>query len=102
MEEVIKGASVPEATSTVDGVVWLYWQNFSQVCETQNKNVSSRAPISSAYEMDGSFELSEPINLSFPDEAFETNQQLHYATNANPIRLPDAAAKTAYEACAGR
>jgi hypothetical protein len=40
--------------------------------------------------------------VSFLREAFETDSRLHYPTNANPVRLPDAAAKTALDACFGR
>lgn len=102
LEEVVGEASVPEATQTVDGTVWVYWQDFDAVCEQSDMKVSSRAPISGAYEMEGSYELSEPVQVSFPDEDFETNKNIHYATNANPVMLPDVDAQEAYEACAAK
>lgn len=39
------------------------------------------------------------MTVTFAGEAFETNTQLHYPTNANPVRLPDTAAKSSLEAC---
>lgn len=100
LEKVVSQASVPEAFTTVDGTVWLYWQDFSDTCAADDLNIASFAPISAAYEQEGSYELSEPITVSFPDEDFETDHSIHYATNANPVTLPDAAAVEALEACA--
>ena len=41
----------------------------------------------------------EPRDAGLPREAFETNRNLHYPTNANPILLPDPSAATALNAC---
>lgn len=98
LEEVVQQASVPEAT-TVDGTVWLYWQDFSDVCTAQDTKLGAIAPISAAYELAGTFALSDKQTVSFPDEEFETNKQMHYATNANPVALPDSAAVAAFAAC---
>lgn len=44
--------------------------------------------------------MSDPLTVSFPDEEFEDeSSKLHYATNANPVLLPDEEAVAAYEAC---
>jgi hypothetical protein len=98
LEKVVTQASVPEATTTADGTVWLYWQNFNLTCDSEDMRMGATAPISGAYEQAGTYELSEPVDVSFPDEAFQTDSQLHYATNANPVVL-DAEAMAAYEAC---
>ena len=45
--------------------------------------------------------MSTGVDVVFYGEAFETNTSLHYPTNANPIALPDAAAKSALDACMG-
>lgn len=99
LEKVIERASVPEATTMPDGTVWLYWQDFSDTCDAQDKNVAARAPISSAYEQPGSYELSEPVAVTFTDETFETNTELHYATNGNPVSLPSQQAYEAFLTC---
>jgi hypothetical protein len=99
LAEVVTQASVPEATQTVDGQVWLYWQDFSNACATQDQQLAAIAPISGAYETDQDYTLSQPQQVSFPDEAFETDNSIHYATNGNPVMLPDAAAQAALEAC---
>lgn len=84
-EELLSKVSIPEATS-INGTPWLYWQDFAETCAAQNRWVANRAPIYAAYETaDGG--LSEPIELSFPDENFETNYNLHYSTNGNPVAL---------------
>jgi hypothetical protein len=46
--------------------------------------------------------LGSPTAITFPKEAFETNRNLHYPTNANPILLPDANALAALNACLSR
>lgn len=99
LERVVEQASIPEATTTPDGTVWLYWQDFDDACEVQDQKVASRAPITAAYELPGTHILSEPIHVQFPDEPFETNTSMHYATNGNPVALPDTTALAAYEAC---
>jgi hypothetical protein len=98
LEKVVEQASVPEATTTAEGQVQLYWQDFSNTCETQAQHLGAIAPLSMASELP-SGELSEPVQMSFPDEAFESDSKLHYATNANPVMLPDDAAVAAYQAC---
>ncbi len=99
LEKVVEQASVPEATTTVDGTVWLYWQDFTNTCTAQDLMLGSIAPISAAYELPDSYELSDPVTVSFPDEPFETDDKIHYATNANPVMLPDQAAQDALAAC---
>ncbi len=99
LEKVVSQASVPEATTMPDGSVWLYWQDFSQACAAESEPIAAIAPISAAYEMPDTHTLSEPVMLRFTDEAFETDAEIHYATNANPILLPNDEARTAYEAC---
>ena len=59
------------------------------------------APIRAATETaNGAIGTSMPITI--PVETFEANTNLHYPTNGNPVLLPDAAAKTAFDACFGR
>ncbi len=99
LEKVVTHASVPEATTMPDGTVWVYWQDFSAVCEADDQKLASRAPISGAYEEADTYDLSEPITLEFPDEDFETSSKFHYATNANPVALPNDAAYEKLEAC---
>lgn len=99
LEKVVGEASIPEAVTTVDGTVWLYWQDFSNACEAQDLKVAALAPISGAYELPNTYELSAPQHVSFPDEEFETNSKMHYATNGNPVALPDEEAVAAFEAC---
>ncbi len=99
VEKIVSGASVPEATTMPDGNIWLYYQNFEKVCETEDQHFGSTAPISAVYEQAGTYEFSEPKNASFPDESFEINTQVHYATNANPILLPDEATLEELDAC---
>lgn len=89
LEVVAEQASVPEATQTVDGTVWLYWQDFSDACAAQDQQLANIAPIASAYELDQSYELSSPVRITISDEAFEQDKTLHYATNGNPVMLPD-------------
>jgi hypothetical protein len=101
LQKIVDKASIPEATVGADGKVWLYWQNFAPACAAQNLQLAARAPITGAYENDDG-SLSAPSNVSFSDEKFESDGTLHYATNGNPIRLPDAAAKRALDACFGR
>ncbi|MBI4407674.1 MAG: hypothetical protein HY565_04215 [Candidatus Kerfeldbacteria bacterium] len=99
LELVVEQASVPEATTTPDGNVWLYWQDFSNTCDAGDEKLSAQSPISGAYEQAGSNELSDKVTVSFPDEEFEGDDKLHYATNGNPVTLPDAQAQAALEAC---
>ncbi len=98
-EQVMTQASVPEATQTSDGTVWLYYQDFSSVCESQNLQSASTIPISGIHEVGSTFKMSSPIQIEFLDEEFETNKKIHYATNGNPIFLPNAEAQDAFEAC---
>lgn len=99
LEKVVSQASVPEATQTTAGTVWLYYQDFSDVCSTENLQLSNIAPISGVYEIEQSYQMSSPVRVNFVDEEFETNDSLHYATNGNPVMLPDQAAQDALEAC---
>lgn len=99
VEKVVSEASIPEAVTTVDGTVWLYWQDFSNACAEEDLMMAAVAPISGAYEMPDTYELSTPEQVRFPDEEFETNSKMHYATNGNPVALPDEAAVKAFEAC---
>jgi hypothetical protein len=101
LEKVVDQASVPDAGVDPEGNVRLYWQNFAPACAAQNLQLAARAPITTAAEQ-SNFSLSTPVNTTYPAEAFETNTQLHYPTNGNPVLLPDAAAKTAFDACFGR
>jgi hypothetical protein len=101
LEKMVEQASVPDAGVDPDGNVRLYWQNFAPACAAQNLQLAARAPITGAVEQ-ANGALSTPANVSFPAEAFEANTQLHYPTNGNPVLLPDAAAKTALDACFGR
>lgn len=99
LEKVVSQASIPEATQTVDGTVWLYYQDFSDTCSAQNLQLANVAPISGVYETEQSFQMSSATKVNFVDEEFETNSSLHYATNGNPVMLPDQAAQDALEAC---
>jgi hypothetical protein len=101
LEKVVERASVPDAGVDPDGNVRLYWQNFAPACAAQDLQLAARAPITGAVEQAGGA-FSAPANVAFQGEAFETNTQLHYPTNGNPVLLPDAAAKTALDACFGR
>jgi hypothetical protein len=101
LEKVVERASVPDAGVDSDGNVRLYWQNFAPACDAQNLQLAARAPITGSVEQ-ANATLSTPANVTLQGEAFETNTQLHYATNGNPVLLPDAAAKTAFDACFGR
>jgi hypothetical protein len=98
LEKVITQASVPEAFTATDGKVWLYYVDFAKTCAKGDVNMAAMAPISGAYETAGSHKLSTPKEVSFPDESFQT-QGGHGATNANPIVLPTAAARTALQSC---
>ncbi len=101
LEKMVEPASVPDAGTSSDGTVWLYWQDFAPACAAQNLQLAARAPIRAAAETaSGALGASMPITI--PAETFETNTQLHYPTNGNPVLLPDAAAKIAYDACFGR
>lgn len=99
IEKVVSTASVPEATQTSDGKVWLYWQDFTQAVAANNLGLAARAPISGAYEQAGTNTLTTPIQVVFNDESFENNTSMHYATNGNPICLPDANALTDFHNC---
>ncbi len=99
LEVVVEQASVPEATTMPDGTVRLYWQDFDDACTAQDQIVAGIAPISTAYELDESYELSEPEQVIFPDEPFQTNSKMHYATNGNPVFISDSAAFANFEAC---
>lgn len=105
LDLVAEAASVPDASTMPDGRVQFYWQDFSIACESSDTNLqefqrlASRAPISTVYETGSDYALSEPEIIQFLDEDFETDQGIHYATNANPVLLPDSEALKAYEAC---
>jgi hypothetical protein len=101
LEKVVDQASVPEASTFPDGSVALYWQSFQETCAAQDLNLAARAPIRMAFET-SSGALGTPTAINFPKEAFETNRNLHYPTNANPILLPDANALAALNACLAR
>jgi hypothetical protein len=101
LEKMVEPASVPDAGNSTDGTVWLYWQDFAPACAAQNLQLAARAPIRFATETStGALSASTPITI--PAETFEANTNLHYATNGNPVLLPDTAAKTAFDACFGR
>lgn len=95
-EKVVGESSIPEAITMLDGTVRLYWQDFTDVCKAEDMSLALTAPISTSYEMPGTFKLSEPESVSFPDEEFETNSKIHYATNGNPI---SSAGMVALDAC---
>ena len=98
---VVEQASVPEAASFPDGSVHLYWQDFAPTCQAQDLNRAPRAPISGGTEgADG--RLGSTTAVFFSGETFETDTRMHYPTNGNPVRLPDAAAANAFAACFGR
>ncbi len=99
-EEVVEQASVPEAYVANDGKIWLYHQAFSDVCDAQDQHLATIAPVTGHYEAEETYELSDPIRVEFLDEAFQTNSTIHYATNGNPVSLPDQEAVEALEACA--
>lgn len=101
LEKLVDQASVPEASTFPDGSVALYWQSFQETCAAQDLNVAARAPIRMAFETESGF-LGPVSAIRFPKEAFETNRNLHYPTNANPILLPDANAAAALNACLSR
>ncbi len=98
-ERVVSQASVPEATQTTDGTVWLYYQDFSDTCDADNLQLANISPISGVHETGATYKMSTPVRVNFVDEAFQTNKQMHYATNGNPIFLPDLDAQEALEAC---
>ncbi len=101
LEAVVDKASIPEASVGPGGEVRLYYQDFADTCAAGDLKKAARAPISMMRE-DASGKLSAPEHLSFPDEGFETSMNLHYATNGNPVALPDAAAFAAFEGCLGK
>ncbi len=90
LEKVVEQASVPEAT-TIDGTVWLYWQDFSDACDAEDQAIAVRAPISFSYELPDTHELAEKNSITFSDESFETEESGHYATNGNPIAMNEEA-----------
>jgi hypothetical protein len=99
--KMVDRASVPDAGVAPDGSVWLYWQDFGPACDAQDLQLAARSPIRGAAEIPGgTLATSAPIRI--PAEPFETDTRLHYPTNGNPVLLPDAAAKTAFDACFGR
>lgn len=91
-------ASVPEAFNDKGGAVWLYWQDFSETCTANDQKVAMRAPIRGAKEQ-SDFSLGTSAKVVFSNESFETSVQNHYATNGNPVLLPDAQAISDYTAC---
>ncbi len=101
LEMVVEEGSVPEAYTDVNGVVWLYWQDFSDACAAENEMLASRAPIASAYETGSSYTLSTPERIVLTDEALETDTTMHYATNGNPVALTTTEAQEAFVECIG-
>ena len=101
LEKLVDQASVPEASTFPDGSVALYWQSFQETCAAQDLNLAARAPIRMAFET-STGAPGAPTAITFPKEAFETNRNLHYPTNANPILLPDPNALAALNACLAR
>lgn len=102
LERVVDEASVPEAFTSPDGKVWLYWQDFGPTCLAEDMMLGSRAPFAAAYEDSTSdYDLVEAGTVSIPGEAFETDTMMHYPTNPNPVALPDLAARNALEECLG-
>ncbi len=99
LEKVVSQASVPEASVDADGKVWLYWQDFTNAISANNLMLASIAPISGSYETPGTYEFSSPVQANFLNEAFQTNSSLHYATNANPVYLPDSTAVNSLQSC---
>ena len=99
LEKVVSKASVPEASTAADGKVWLYWQDFTNAVAANNLVLASIAPISGAYETPSTYVLSTPIQTYFNGEPFQTNSSLHYATNGNPIHLPNPAAISDLQSC---
>ncbi len=98
LERVVEKASVPDAMTAPDGTVWLYHQNFEEACAAQDEKLAQRAKIGAGYEKaDGTYVAVGNIQVS--GEEFETNTQIHYPTNGNPVPLPTEAARSAYEAC---
>lgn len=99
LEIVVEQGSIPEAITATDGTVWLYWQDFSNACDAGDLKLANIAPIAGAYEQAGSNDLSDKQTVSFPDEGFESDDKQHYATNGNPVALPDDQAQVDLEAC---
>jgi hypothetical protein len=100
LENVVRQASVPDATTYPDGRVWLYYQNFARACATNDKRLADRAPITGAFELeDGT--LSYGFDVKVSNETFETDTRAHYATNGNPIALRDDETYEALNACMG-
>jgi hypothetical protein len=97
LELVVEQASVPEAYTAPDGKVWVYWQDFSDVCAEEDQKLAAISPISGAYETDDSFTLSAPERVVFSDETFAG----HYPTNANPVALRTGVVREAFAACIG-
>jgi hypothetical protein len=94
-------ASVPDSSVAPDGTPWAYWQNFAEACSAQDINLAGRASILAAPDAPAAG-LGERTNVVFTGEAFETDTRLHYPTNGNPVRLPEAAAKIAFDTCFNR
>ena len=94
-------ASVPDSSIGPDGVVWAYWQSFREACTSNDINMAARAHILTARDVP-LFDLDFGFAVTFTGEDFETNTALHYPTNGNPVFLPDAAAKTAFDTCFNR
>lgn len=97
-EAIVQQASVPEAVVLPDGTVRLYYQNFGSTCSAQNLQLAERAPIGFV-DVPATGAVGTPGTLRFVGEAFESTTSLHYATNGNPVALPDAAALSAWQAC---
>ena len=100
LEKVVEQASVPEATTMPDGTVRLYFQDFDDACAAQNQQVAGIAPVSFVSETPGTYAMSEPQQTTYPDEAFQSDDKMHFATNGNPVRFPDAKAYADFLECA--
>jgi hypothetical protein len=98
LEKLVEPASIPDASNAADGTVWLYWQDFGPACAAQNLALAQRAPIMGVPEL-ANGALGTIVTVTLAGEAAQTNPQLHYPTNANPVRLPDAGARASLEAC---
>lgn len=98
-EQVVKQGSVPEAVTTGDGTVWLYWQDFTETCASGNVQNGATSPVSGAYELPGTYALSEPIEVEFSGGSQLNDGLNHPPTNGNPIYLPDARAVAALDKC---
>lgn len=99
LELAADSCSVPEATVTADGRVWLHYQDFSKACKTEDPADAAIAPISAIYELDD-YSMSSPMKMIFTDDSFEYDESEHYATNGNPVFVDDPAVINNFIECA--